>query len=751
MLSLSSDLKDAGGSQDDPAATKTQIVTAACDYAPEYEGVTAQAISISDLLHELQETNRLLRAIASQNAAQNVSPTATASSGTEVAGAAVAELLPSKVGGQIQPPSTPDPGLVKERAQQLVHELAHAAFAPSRSWMELFRDDIIELIAHNRRKAPHGTDEIDSSPRYHVRLAVSLPDSPGSEPGEPSELLWYHSSYLNWTRRGPVSLKSHEIAHLRSQWPLQFDLELLTMPFLRNVGWILGNNNFNKESGALCAAPLFYGPGRNVLPANAILDASRPKESASVAASIPDSELVSPGSIWCFTTAESTDAVLTLSRLALISAVCLMKHDASYAYVQEFLHEFCSAWKPLYLRGHSHHDQQFYGWFSSGAGELAYRHTIRCFSSVPVRKSLDAAVESLPHVRCHREAGQFPTLSGTRDSSFLERRMSVLCRWAYSADRQFFTVVVLGDFQIANPARHASDRFTDWEDRHFVVRGENSGYHALQSAVHRMLMYWEKEWSQCLDELEQSVNTQLNDILSEETSSRLMFDTSFSRSRVYFKTIEMLRIFADTIRETGRDLQDMDPERLLQGSFRNEGYNVGYFLREDPAKDEALWKNWQILCDFQRRAEDRLLQRIRQKTEEIKGLRDGLFNATSLLEASRSTTMNRYIIVFTIMTVLYLPPTFILALFDGPLFQYEDQAEIVEQFKISTVIACVTTYVLAFALIWVADKWDIARSLYRETHALWRSARARLRGRSIEHLRPASVDTEAGLKTSPPA
>ncbi len=35
-----------------------------------------------------------------------------------------------------------------------------------------------------------------------------------------------------------------------------------------------------------------------------------------------------------------------------------------------------------------------------------------------------------------------------------------------------------------------------------------------------------------------------------------------------------------------------------------------------------------------------------------------LFNATSLREAARSTTMNRYVIVFTIMTVLYLPPSF---------------------------------------------------------------------------------------------
>ena len=86
----------------------------------------------------------------------------------------------------------------------------------------------------------------------------------------------------------------------------------------------------------------------------------------------------------------------------------------------------------------------------------------------------------------------------------------------------------------------------------------------------------------------------------------------------------MLRIFAESVRETGRDLQEMDPERLLQGSFRRSGFNVRNFLREDPIEDTALWRNWRILSDFQRKAEDRLLRRIAEKTEEIKSLRDGV-------------------------------------------------------------------------------------------------------------------------------
>ncbi len=109
-----------------------------------------------------------------------------------------------------------------------------------------------------------------------------------------------------------------------------------------------------------------------------------------------------------------------------------------------------------------------------------------------------------------------------------------------------------------------------------------------------------------------------------------MFDSSFDRSRVYFKTLEMLRIFGDTIRETGRDLQELDPNRLLHGNFRRAGWDVRDFLREEPLKDKALWRNWQTLSEFQVAAEQRLLRRIAEKTEEIKSLRDGVSTSVSL-------------------------------------------------------------------------------------------------------------------------
>lgn len=75
------------------------------------------------------------------------------------------------------------------------------------------------------------------------------------------------------------------------------------------------------------------------------------------------------------------------------------------------------------------------------------------------------------------------------------------------------------------------------------------------------------------------------------------------------------------------------------------------------------------------------------------------------------------------------------SLFGTPLFEAQEQAETVERFKISTVIFCVITYVLSFLLIWVADKWETAGSLYHQARFLFASAWASWRGSSAANRR----------------
>ena len=169
----------------------------------------------------------------------------------------------------------------------------------------------------------------------------------------------------------------------------------------------------------------------------------------------------------------------------------------------------------------------------------------------------------------------------------------------------------------------------------------------------------------------------------------MMFDASFRRSRFYFEAIQLLRIFSDMIRETGRDLQTMisDPRMMMTRSYRESGYDR---FTETPAEDskKVIRANWELVEAQQKAAERRLLVRIAERSGDIQSLRDGvsficsfhrkdwnmggclgsnmitnvtgkLFNATALLEASRSTAMSRYVFAFTIVTVVFLPPSFI--------------------------------------------------------------------------------------------
>ncbi|KAM7206039.1 hypothetical protein V8F33_000869 [Rhypophila sp. PSN 637] len=195
-------------------------------------------------------------------------------------------------------------------------------------------------------------------------------------------------------------------------------------------------------------------------------------------------------------------------------------------------------------------------------------------------------------------------------------------------------------------------------------------------------------------------------------SENLMFDNSFQKSRTYFRVLQLLRIFSENIRETGSHLKS------LRARSRSDG---------DYQEDSDIQRNWEIVLGFQSQKASELLQRIEEKSGEIKSLRDGLFNATSLLEASKSTTMNRYIIVFTIVTVLYLPPSFVATVFGTDLFNSDDTDGTITKFKFTTVAFSLLTYIVAFFLMWLADRMNTVCRLCTYIRRKWHRLASRFR------------------------
>lgn len=252
---------------------------------------TEQTISVSDLLRELQETNRLLRTLVSSRGD---------ASGGELTRAETLSLSRAStfIGQDAGPLSTPPvPRPVKQRARQLVEDLHLSVFGPqSRNGLDEFRDDVIKCITRPakplRGLSQRDWEKINASEQ--VRLVTRSDDTPTSQAGDcrTFELLWSRRAY---SRTGQVTTHDQR-DYLRRHWPTQFMFDRVTTKCSRGCGQIL--NSKSDFDGALCASPLFYGSGGHLVPASAVLGFTKEGHRARVDPRMSASDLASPGSLW---------------------------------------------------------------------------------------------------------------------------------------------------------------------------------------------------------------------------------------------------------------------------------------------------------------------------------------------------------------------------------------------------------------------------------------------------------------------
>ncbi|KAI0105682.1 hypothetical protein GGR51DRAFT_181554 [Nemania sp. FL0031] len=309
------------------------------------------------------------------------------------------------------------------------------------------------------------------------------------------------------------------------------------------------------------------------------------------------------------------------------------------------------------------------------------------------------ASQGVEGLRCYREQGEIISgIPGLAPYLFEERRISVfgLISAEFRMDLikntpAFYTVLVLGE-----PPFRGLDKYDlRW-------RPGLEGTIAFQLAVLTSLHLWETEWSKMLDGIDDCLRVSLKDM------EKWMFDENFERSKLYFTVLQILRISGDHIRTVSDDLQMLDDVFLKNTQFP--------MLNMRPHELQAMRSNWELVRATQKKAEKGLLDRILSKTEEIKSLRDGLFNASSLREANRSSVMGRYVLIFTVVTVLYLPPSFISTVLDMDIFKKKDLAESRWEYKVSLVSVSLFTYIVALAGV-IAVNWRNLKRRYLQ----WRS------------------------------
>ncbi|KAK3299245.1 uncharacterized protein B0H64DRAFT_439639 [Chaetomium fimeti] len=305
-------------------------------------------------------------------------------------------------------------------------------------------------------------------------------------------------------------------------------------------------------------------------------------------------------------------------------------------------------------------------------------------------------------------------LNWLHDRGFLIEKAVAVCVTLYLTRDAPYTILALTDTdEPAHPAHGVPETGRQaWEANGIVPSGRCTGVSHFLALSLSAVGQWEAGWKGALGTIDGMVTVNLGDTVNDEVWGSYLFDDSFRVSRLYFTILETLRVSRGWVTDM------VDGWDSLREQWTRE-------VRPSEIFDEADWRAAELGWDAATRivhAKARLLiDRIDRKAEEIKGLRDGLFNATSLREATKGIELNRAVYVFTVVTVIYTPISFLATFFALPFLNNSgDDVDIgvPRGFTTSFIVVPLVTYLasLAVACYFHAGArrflWAVASKMY---------------------------------------
>ncbi|KAK1755493.1 hypothetical protein QBC47DRAFT_343813 [Echria macrotheca] len=246
-----------------------------------------------------------------------------------------------------------------------------------------------------------------------------------------------------------------------------------------------------------------------------------------------------------------------------------------------------------------------------------------------------------------------------------------------------------------------------WTSGGIIPCGRATGVAQFLSVILSAFEIWESGWNTMLDRIDRIVSVQLKDTLDEEKWSSLMFDDSFQSTTIYFTVLEALRVSGYWARET---LKSWETLRDEWEAYVQPGT---LFSQEDLVSIEA---NWATVDRSVRAHVESLITRLTSKADEVKSLREGVFNATSLREATKGIELNRAVYIFTVVTVIYTPLGFLATFFALPFLNNpgdNDRVGIPNGFKTSIIVVPVVTYIISLAFVWYVRHMHAVKHVMR--------------------------------------
>jgi CorA-like Mg2+ transporter protein len=183
-----------------------------------------------------------------------------------------------------------------------------------------------------------------------------------------------------------------------------------------------------------------------------------------------------------------------------------------------------------------------------------------------------------------------------------------------------------------------------------------------------------------------------------ETRDNLLFeDGEFTYSRRYFWATQTLSVMNDNIQDMINAYKDTFTEDVWTGEHR-------YIWpgKKDQSSRFANWRkrmaNLKKLFDIEIEKLENILATNAQEIKDLKSLRDQLFSGTSVREsrealrqAEITVQQNRNIKLLTLVTIFFLPMTFVTSVFGMTNMPQDDDFT---NFGIVTASVCIPTYLL---------------------------------------------------------
>ncbi|KAI0107887.1 hypothetical protein GGR51DRAFT_559222 [Nemania sp. FL0031] len=204
-----------------------------------------------------------------------------------------------------------------------------------------------------------------------------------------------------------------------------------------------------------------------------------------------------------------------------------------------------------------------------------------------------------------------------------------------------------------------------WKRYGIYPAGLYTGVSMFQIQICVFIESWERDWTATITRIDEMVSLKFDVLDDDDRLRNLVLGNRSDAAVLYFKVIQILNNFSDTVRAAPSYLD------TLSHNVRNL-HSFDYWFEESyphtGAVRHILEHNWKIVRDRQRDASDRILAKLERTSNEVKSLQSGVFNVQSITEARKSRVLNKYLLVFTIVTILFLPPTFVATFFGMHIF-----------------------------------------------------------------------------------